>query len=224
MHEKAVNIIIVGYDLSEMESECIESVIINTKGIDYRITYVDNFNTGKSLTRVWNELIEENRCEYVCLLNSDTIVSKGWLDKMMKTFETDPKIGFVGPSTNNCRGVQNTIKSEAEANKHTDEIHLMKDPLSGFCLVFRSCIWDAVHGFDERYEFYGAESIFIYKAMKMCGYKCAWRKDAFVYHIGSASGKACNINIEKQRRRARQMYFEDKERIDNEYRIYDTSH
>ena len=62
-------------------------------------------------------------------------------------------------------------------------------------------------GFDEKYKFYGAESDFIDRANKQFGYRCAWVKDAFVHHIGEASVKNSDMDVQKERSNARELYW-----------------
>ena len=38
--------------------------------------------------------------EYVVLLNSDTIVTEGWLDRIVACGEEDDRIGVLGPLSN----------------------------------------------------------------------------------------------------------------------------
>src|SRR3989344_4022189 len=43
------------------------------------------------------KVMEENKSKYVLLLNNDTVVDKKFLDELVKTGESDEKIGIVGP-------------------------------------------------------------------------------------------------------------------------------
>jgi len=205
---KTVEIIVVGYHVPHLESKCINSIIFNTKH-PYKITFIDNFNTGLSLTAMWNKLIGSGTCDYICLLNSDTEVSPLWLTKMMETLLSSDDIAFVGPSTNNCHSIQNTISSQEMADKHTNEIEFIQDPISGFCLLFKKSLWKKLSGFDERFHFYGAESMFIYRAMNELKLKSVWRKDVFIYHYGEGSSKAHNIDTSEERKKAKKMYREE---------------
>ncbi|MBI4299826.1 MAG: methyltransferase domain-containing protein, partial [Chloroflexi bacterium] len=53
-----------------------------------------------------NQGIAHARGRYVLLLNNDVIVTEGWLTKMIRWLETDPRIGIVGPMTNYVVGPQ----------------------------------------------------------------------------------------------------------------------
>src|SRR5690606_36189016 len=46
-------------------------------------------------TRAANQGLREATADYVVLLNSDTIVTSGWLDRMIACAESDSEIGMV---------------------------------------------------------------------------------------------------------------------------------
>jgi GT2 family glycosyltransferase len=114
--------------------------------------------------------------------------------------------GFVGPSTNNCHSPQKKISSPEAARKYKNKAVQMKDPISGFCLLFRKSLWNELGGFDPMYKHYGQESDFIDRA-RICGWSCYWRQDAFVYHIGEASVKASGLDVEAARNEAKKLYW-----------------
>ena len=206
------NIIILGYKLPKLEEKCIKSIIRNTKQ-PYLLTFIDNHSTGKSLTEMWNMLVltTPKWCKYICLLNNDTEVSPLWLSKMVDTLEKDPMYGFCGPSTNSCHSPQKNIPTYEQAQEHKDEYEIMKDPISGFCLVFKKKIWLTLNAFDERFKFYGSESNFIDLAQQQ-GYKCVWQKDSFVYHVGEASVKSSKMNVQEEREKAKKLYWGDRKK------------
>jgi len=201
----AVNIIIIGFNLGEIESTCLKHIVEETK-YPYLITYYDNHKNKYTLTEIWNKLIEASPCEYICLLNNDTRVTVGWLKKLVHTIEDIDQCGFVGPSTNNCHSPQKRIDSPAKASKHKNKAVEMKDPISGFCLLFRKSLWEELSGFDPKYKHYGQESDFIDRAHQK-GWTSYWRQDAFVYHIGEASVKASGIDVEAARNEAKKIYW-----------------
>jgi len=209
--DATVHIIVIGYSLPKEEKDCIESIHKNT---DYPcgLTFYDNYNTGHTLTYVWNTIIKHSPYNYICLLNNDTIVYPKWLSRMMETLLTYPKCGFVGPSTNDLKtGPSPEITTWLQAEANPKKIEVRTTPLVGFCLLFPKAVWTELNGFDERYTLYGQESDMEDRAMKM-GYACIWRKDAFVYHIGEASAKKHNVDITTERRLARIRYWHDRGR------------
>jgi GT2 family glycosyltransferase len=212
--KNVVNIIIIGYGpkLKRLDKACISSILFNTKH-PYVITYFDNYESGSSLTKIWNTFIKAHDTQFVCLLNNDTIVSAHWLSKLVSVFEKDEKIGFVGPS-GKCHSPQNQIKSLEEAKKYKDKIEIFDEDhkhLSGFCLLFRKSIWDKL-GLNENYPLYGSESEFMQRARETLGYKFAWRKDVYIEHLGESSTKMYKIDTELERDKAKELYWTSKKR------------
>ena len=206
----------VGYGLNTMEKECFRSIIKNTAH-PYLFTYYDNQKDRYSLTELWNKLILHSPTENICLLNNDTVVMPWWLSKMYSVFELYKQKVFVGPSTNNCHSPQKSINTfeNADALKHDANVELGQ-PVSGFCFLFNKIIWDKLGGFDEKYDFYGAESDFIDRAIRLFEYISVWAQSAFVKHIGGASIKASGKNQESERKRALKLYWNDQSRKNNE--------
>lgn len=199
-----VDIIIIGYNNPEMDSSCIKEVIKNTD-YPYKITYFDNYQSGYTLTQVWNKLIKSSKSEYICLLNNDAFPTKHWLVKLMHSLLEKKSMGFIGPSTNSCHTIQSSVTSEEAAEMFSETVIELDKHLSGFCLLFPRAIWKKLNGFDESYTLYGQESDFIQRAKKL-GYKCWWRKDVFVYHLGEATSKKFNIDVEEERKKAKHLY------------------
>jgi hypothetical protein len=214
MIDEYVDIIVVGYRISpaitKIERKCLSSVIHNTTH-PFILTYFDNYDTGLSLTEAWNSLIRRSDSEYICLLNNDTEVSPLWLSKMRAGFDVQ-HVGFVGPSTNQCHSPQKTIPTfkQADAIPDSDANQIMPEPISGFCLMFKKETWIKLGGFDTRYGLYGQESDFIDRAQRELGLHCLWRKDAFVFHRGETSVKASNVNVDKERTKAKELYWQER--------------
>lgn len=202
---QAVNIIVIGFRLGKIEKNCLNSIVCHTT-YPYLLTYYDNYENKYTLTEIWNELIDSSVCEYVCLLNNDTEVTPKWLEKLVETLEDKEDCGFVGPSTNNCHSPQKTISTASQAELLGRSELAMKDPISGFCLLFRKALWEDLGGFDPQYKHYGQESDFIDRAQQV-GWKPYWRQDAYVYHIGEASVVASGMDVTAARQEAKDIYW-----------------
>lgn len=109
-----VSIIIINYNTKLMTSECIDSVIANTNGIEYEIVLVDNastdgskefFKNDKRVKYIYsdsnngfgagNNLGVKNACgKYVFLLNSDTLLKNNAI-KMLFDFSESQHLPCV---------------------------------------------------------------------------------------------------------------------------------
>jgi len=56
--------------------------------------------SGSGFTRAANAGLSESAAPYQILLNSDTIVPTGWLDKIVACGESAPDVGLIGPLSN----------------------------------------------------------------------------------------------------------------------------
>ncbi len=197
------NIIVIKYDNYEVEKNCIKSVIDNTS-IFYHLTIFENYPFKFNLGKLWNRLIRHSVSDYICLLNSDTIVEKFWLSRLLDAFKRIKNVGCVGPSTDNSHNPQS---GERPKEAFVDFSKYEGMCLSGFCLVFPKSVWEEVGGFPEDFGFYGQEVAFIDKIVKR-GYKQIWRTDVFVKHLGGATVKKSGMNELKERRMARKKIAE----------------
>lgn len=206
---KPVEIIVVGYGpkVKRLEKRCLSSILFSTKPI-YTLTYIDNWESGKSLTEIWNWAIQRSGSKYICLLNNDTEVIPGWLDKLIEVLDTNDKCFAVGPSTNNCHSPQKEIDTPEKARESVQVVE-MKDPISAFCVLFRKDVFDKLGGFDLRYTLYGQESDLLDRAQR-AGYKLYWRQDAFVWHVGESSIKAYGMDVSEEREKAKKLYWKER--------------
>ena len=178
------DIIIVKYNNKKVEDDCLRSLADFTDS-PYNLTVYDNFPNNHNLGKLWNDLIRKSDCENICLLNSDTEVTPGWLKDMEEVIE-DPTVGCVGPSTDNCHNQQAT---DTPDDVLVDFAKTYPNwCLSGFCILFPKKVWETCGGFPEDFGFYGQEVALLDKMVKL-GYKQMWRTDVFVHHIGSSSAK-----------------------------------
>lgn len=201
-----VNIIVIGYNRPDLDKKCLDSIKRNTS-YPHTVTFFENYNSGLTLTQAWNKLIKESRSELICLLNNDTEVYPLWLTRLVNVLETTPDCGFVGPSTNQCHSPQKNIPTYEEAERHKNGIMKLKEPISGFCVLFRRDTWGRLGGFDERYTLYGQESDFIDRAKTKFSLHSYWCQSAFVYHHGEASVKTLGKSVEKEREKAKKLYW-----------------
>jgi GT2 family glycosyltransferase len=180
-----VEIILITFNLPDKEKECIDSVKKFTDLNKHTLTIYDNYPKKENLAVVWNRLIENSKEDIICLLNNDTVVEKGW-DRMIEVLK-DPKVGAVGPVTNNCGGRQKNMSKNGKVEEIND--------LSGFCYCFRKSVWEEVGRFPEDMPFYGQESIFNLK-LKDHGYKLMVDRRVYVHHHKAQSYKKAIENKE----------------------------
>ncbi len=216
-----VSIIIVSYNsLHETTTPCLESIFSQTDYDDYEVIVVDNASTDgtpnflqqlaareKRLVCILNNMnrgfaggnndaIRAATGELLVLLNNDTVVTRGWLTKLVETLQ-DETVGMVGPVTNSVGNEQRifstgvTVEEILEEGKRwTDNAggsSFETDGLGFFCVAFRRELAEQIGLLDEGFGlgFYEDDDYCI--RVRKAGYRLVCREDIFVFHRGGGS-------------------------------------
>ena len=141
------------------------------------------------------------------LLNSDTIVTPGWLDRMLACASSNPKYGIVGPLANaaSYQSIPDVVAGGDWAENPLPEhvsvaqmgelvaqnsrrLYPQVKFLNGFCLMIRRQVIEQVGIFDEE-NFgvgYGEENDYCLRT-RLAGWQLAIADDAYIYHAQSRS-------------------------------------
>ena len=147
------------------------------------------------------------RGDYLVLLNNDAVVTDGWLDQLVGLAESDPAIGLAGPMSNHAAPPQHVPEVPY---RDLDAMHefaarwrerqrgrwLTCERLSGFCLLIKRRVLDAIGGLDERFGpgFFDDDDLAI--RARHAGYELAVACDLFVHHFGGRSFEGAGIDAE----------------------------
>lgn len=228
-HQENIDIVICVHNaLSDVE-RCLISIIKNSD-LPYSIILVDDGSdsqtrvflkefaeennckllrneTAKGYTLAANQGLRESSADYVILLNSDTVVSAEWIDRLVACAQSDPGIGLVGPLSNAASwqsipeiigygdwaenplppNVSIAEMAERVAN-NSWRMYPRMTFLNGFCLLIRRAVIEEIGYFDEE-NFgvgYGEENDFCLRARK-AGWNLALADDTYIYHAQSRS-------------------------------------
>jgi GT2 family glycosyltransferase len=163
-----------------------------------------------------NQAAREARGDVLVFLNNDTVVTPGWLERLVGHLDANRRLGLVGPVTNSC-GNEAEIPVEYEtidqmiayAGKYTDAHagELAELPmLTLFCTAMPRALFGDVGGLDEQYRVGMFEDDDLAMAVRKRGRRVALARDVFVHHYGGASfsqlhpGKYLRIWWENRRR------------------------
>lgn len=158
---------------------------------------------GSGFCRAANAGIRESTAPVIVLLNSDTVVPLGWLDRIGACFAANADIGIVGPLSN-AGGWQSIpgLGAGGPPNNRiiNDDATLAKiheycagfsrifdypviEQMNGFCLAIRRAVFDCIGLLDEDHfpMGYGEEVDFNFRAQN-AGFLSAVAIDCFVYH------------------------------------------
>lgn len=118
-----LSIIIVNYNTRDLLKQCINSIMDNVKDISYEIIVTDNASSDDSIEMLNEEFptvklikskinggfayannlaIKESKGKYLFLLNSDTIILKDVLSKMVRYMDENKEVGMLGPKLLNA--------------------------------------------------------------------------------------------------------------------------
>ena len=170
-----VSIVVLAWNELEYTRQCIESVLRHTTG-PFELILVDNGSTDGTpeylatvpdakvirneenlgFPKGVNQGIAAASGEYVCLLNNDTIVTSGWLDKLVDCAESADDVALVGPECNYVASDQlvsvpyvQSTQIDAYAAKHAWRNRgkvAETERLIGFCLLIKRDKLDEVGG------------------------------------------------------------------------------
>ena len=220
----AISVVIAIHDSPEVTRRCLKS--LECYGGESEIILVDDGSKLESTKRMLGDVCSRNRwrligndrafghsraCEagiavttrpYLCLLNSDTIVTqRSWLG-IVQAFESSPKIAVVGPSTSQtvtaqvvpralyCRHLwsdeQISCFAEKYVSRHRQEPVVDLPKVGGFAFFVRRAIWQRMGGFDKNLPDYGNELEFCERAINL-KFRVVWSKASYIHHLGSES-------------------------------------
>ena len=173
---------------------------------EYDCQFIRN-QEAKGYTLAANQGLRASSADFAVLLNSDTVVTPQWLDRMITCADSDPEIGMVGPLSNTASW-QSIPKIESNGdwadnplphNLSIDEMASLVATnsgrvypemkfLNGFCLLIRRALIKKIGVFDEKVfgAGYGEENDYCLRARK-AGWKLALADDTYIYHAQSKS-------------------------------------
>ncbi|MBK6334396.1 MAG: glycosyltransferase [Betaproteobacteria bacterium] len=228
----AVDIVIPVYNAPDDLRRCVDSVLACTHG-DYRLVLIDDASPDPAIAaffaalahRALSQLVllrnDTNRGftgtanrgmmhgagegRDVVLLNSDTVVTQGWLDALRRCAASSPHIGTITPFSNNAeicsfprfcadnRWPEGTDPEGVRAALERAAVPTYPELPTGvgFCLFVRRDLIRGIGLFDEQAfgRGYGEENDFCLRAFR-AGWRNVLCDDAFVLHLGARSFSA----------------------------------
>jgi GT2 family glycosyltransferase len=220
-----VSVIVVTHNGLALTRLCLASLDRRTAWPNLELVFVDNGSTDG--TRQWLEeeavrrgadfrqiSFPDNRGfapasnagaaaaggDYLCFLNNDTVVTRGWLSALVRHLERDGSLGMVGPSTNEIAnearvpvGYRGPEELEPWARAYTRARAGRADPipmLAFFCALVPRRVFEAVGPLDEQFAVGMFEDDDYCRRVEQKGWKLAVARDSFVHHWGRGTFRA----------------------------------
>lgn len=195
--------------------DCLTSILEGSAGVSFSLILVDDCSddvtaaylrelarensriilhrnkTNEGFVRSCNTGIRLGTAPYVVLVNSDVIVTPGWLSRMIRCAESDPLIASVNPFTNQASNI--SIPMAPGANFFGMDVVLQeRSPRNypdvvtgvGFCMLLRRSALDQVGLFDEIFGLGYCEESDLCMRLTTRGWRTVVADDVYVYHKG----------------------------------------
>jgi|GEM_PF-816188 len=228
-----VDVVVPVYNALEDVQRCLQSIALHTDGYALRVVVVNDGSNDETTawlrdyvstnaqcfelvensqnagyTKAANSGLRRTSAPFVVLLNSDTIVTNGWLKGLIRCLESAARIGIAGPLSN-AASWQNVPNLYDEAgqfavnrlpnNMTADDMAATVRAVSarsyprvpfvnGFCFAMKRELLAKLGQMDEINfpKGYGEENDFSLRAAA-AGYELAIADDVYVFHAKSKS-------------------------------------
>jgi GT2 family glycosyltransferase len=238
-----ISIVIVSFNARVDLERCLESLQAAPPAGSHEIIVVDNQSSDGSVAaaarwpdvrvieaganvgfaRATNIGIRASGGTNLLLLNSDTVVPAGAIDRLLAELNRDPEVAVVGPRLVDANGraelsygrmigpfneLRQKIRNRRPAivDRLTRRRHA-PDWVSGACLLVRRADAEAVGLLDERFFMY-TEDVDFCAAIKARGRRIVFTPDVQVVHLRGRSAAAAPAATQAAYRRSQIAFYE----------------
>ncbi len=216
--------------LSEFSELLHEVIVVDNASPDDSLDVCREFSFVKTIknvenlgfARACNQGIAESTGDVVVFLNSDTVVPREGVIRLIEPLIKSGTLAASGPLTNNCGHLQRIEPTYTDVSRMQlfaeDFAQLDRDPIEvdmlvGFCLAVKRAALDDVGAFDERFGLGTFEDNDLCYRLRRAGWRLAIAPNSYVHHEGSQTLRNVEPEVESLLFKNQRLYF-DKWRTD----------
>lgn len=248
-----VSVVIVSYNTRDLTMNCVRSVVENSGELSIEIIVVDNQSnddSGDALRATFPQIrvidspanggfsygnaigIEQAHGRYVLLLNPDTQVFAGGLERCVELMEQDRSIGILGPRVRLADGSEDPTLirfytlwrfalNVVFPHRVMSATRWLGDPrysalnrekpqnvnaVAGCFMFTRREVLEQVGGLDTRFFMYGEEVEWCHRVRRH-GFEIVYNPSVEIFHLSGASTKGANTWAEVETIRGHILFF-----------------
>lgn len=238
-----LSIIIVNWNTRDILLDCLESIAAHPPSRPYDIWVVDNASNDGSVTAVRaryphvqlienaanrgfaaanNQAIHASHGDYLLLLNSDTLVREGALERLALFLDAHPRVGIAGACLLNADGTLQpswaafpSLWSELLGRNmrvcrpyrtNDGSTAYAVDWVGGAALLIRRTTVEQIGDLDEGYFMYSEETDWCFRA-RQAGWDVCYLPDALIVHLGGQSSRKASIRMKVQLYRSKLRFY-----------------
>jgi O-antigen biosynthesis protein len=202
-----------------------EPVLIDNGSADGTAAYLESVvdatvilnDENKGFPAAANQGMKAAKGAQIVLLNNDCVVTTGWLKRLLRALDSDPKIGLAGPCSNFVSGEQQIPVTYDEDlvgldgfawdwGKANDGVRQDTDRLVGFCLMIRRELVDEIGLLDEQFGIGCFEDDDYSRRALEAGYRAVIARDAYVQHFGGRTFVGNGVDFAALMKRNEELY------------------
>ncbi|MEJ2008119.1 MAG: glycosyltransferase family 2 protein [Acidobacteriota bacterium] len=248
-----LSIVILCWNDRKVIGDCLHSIYAGTQMTDFEVIVSVNGSSDGSVEFIRDNYpqvrvilnganlgfakgnnvgIRASQGKYVLILNPDTIIHEGALDKWLRFVDHHPEAGAFGCRVLNRDGTYQisarpfpTIWRDLLGALYLRRLAYFSDMFisdtytgwsgntereidwqSGCCILFRADVLKTLGGFDEQF-FYHYEEVDLCKRVWHAGYPILFTPDVTITHLAGQSVNRFPVRFELERCRSRYRYY-----------------